>query len=125
MRSDNASLEASPVIGDSSQTVSGAGQSGTTPSDAAHPTVARSLWREPLLHFVVLGALVFAADLILHPPANDERVITVTKALRQSFIDNFDEDKERVPSDADLQKMIESWVASEILYREGKRSKSI
>src|SRR5262249_55516607 len=32
----------------------------------------------------------------------------------------FDEDKERVPSDVELEKMIESWVASEILYREGK-----
>jgi hypothetical protein len=40
--------------------------------------------------------------------------------MRQSFIDNFDEDKSRVPSDAELEKMIESWVASEILYREGK-----
>src|SRR5215470_11426833 len=120
MTSDNPSLEMSPVVGDPSQISSGAGKGGTTPSGAVHLTVARSLWREPLLHFVVLGALIFAADRILHPPANDERVITVTKALRQSFVDNFDEDKERVPSDAELQKMIESWVASEILYREGK-----
>ena len=56
----------------------------------------------------------------MHPPAKDDKVITVSKAMRQSFIDNFDEDKERVPSDAELEKMIESWVASEILYREGK-----
>ena len=123
MTSDKPSLEMSPVVGAPSQTASGAGIGGTTPSEAAHLTVARSLWREPLLWFVVLGALVFAADLILHPPGKDERVITVTKALRQSFIDNFDEDKERVPSDAELQKMIESWVASEILYREGKALK--
>jgi hypothetical protein len=40
--------------------------------------------------------------------------------MRQSFIDNFDEDKARVPSDADVEKMVDSWVASEILYREGK-----
>jgi len=77
-------------------------------------------WREPLLHFLVLGALIFGADAILHPPAKDDREIVVTKALRQSFIENFDEDKERTPSSAELEKMIESWVASEILYREGK-----
>jgi hypothetical protein len=77
-------------------------------------------WREPLLHFLVLGALIFGADAILHPPAKDDREIVVTKALRQSFIENFDEDKERTPSAADLEMMIESWVASEILYREGK-----
>ena len=80
----------------------------------------RFVKREPLLHFVVLGALIFGIDAALHPPPKDEKVITVTKAMRQSFIDNFDEDKERVPTDAELEKMIESWIASEILYREGK-----
>jgi len=81
---------------------------------------ARFLWREPLLHFVLLGAIIFGVDAALHPPPKDDKVITVTKAMRQSFIENFDEDKSRVPSDAELEKMIESWVASEILYREGK-----
>jgi hypothetical protein len=81
---------------------------------------ARFLWREPLLYFVLLGALIFGVDAVLHPPPKDDKVITVTKAMRQSFIENFDEDKSRVPSDAELEKMIESWVASEILYREGK-----
>jgi hypothetical protein len=72
------------------------------------------------VHFAVLGALIFGADAVLHPPVKDDHTITVTQALRQSFIDNFDEDKARVPSDAELKKMIDSWVASEILYREGK-----
>jgi hypothetical protein len=84
------------------------------------PPATRSLWRDPLLHFFVLGALIFGVDAALHPPTKDEKEIIVTKAMRQSFIDNFDEDKARVPSDGELQKMIESWVASEILYREGK-----
>jgi PPIC-type PPIASE domain len=91
--------------------------------DRAGPIVlaaTRFLWREPLLHFVLLGALIFGADAVLHPPAKDDKVITVSKAMRQSFIDNFDEDKLRTPSDAEMEKMIESWVASEILYREGK-----
>jgi hypothetical protein len=64
--------------------------------------------------------MIFGIDAVLHPPAKNEKVITVTKAMRQSFIDNFDEDKARTPSDEDLQKMIDAWVASEILYREGK-----
>jgi parvulin-like peptidyl-prolyl isomerase len=81
---------------------------------------ARFLRREPLVHFVLLGALIFGADAVLHPPPKDDKVITVTKAMRQSFIENFDEDKSRTPSDAEMEKMIESWVASEILYREGK-----
>jgi hypothetical protein len=60
----------------------------------------RFLRREPLLHFVLLGALIFGVDAVLHPPTKDDKVITVSKAMRQSFIDNFDEDKARVPSDA-------------------------
>jgi len=114
--SDN-SLSLRPVAADGS---------GPHPVSEAHGR-ARStsaLWRfvqrEPLVHFAVLGALIFGADALLHPPVKDDHTITVTKALRQSFIDNFDEDKTRVPSDAELQKMIDSWVASEILYREGK-----
>ena len=78
------------------------------------------LRREPLIHFLLLGALIFGADAWLHPPRKDEHTIVVTRALRQSFIDNFDEDKARVPSDAELKKMVDAWVASEILYREGK-----
>ena len=81
---------------------------------------ARLLLREPLLHFCVLGALIFGVDALVHPAARDDKEIIVTKTMRQSFIENFDEDKARVPSEAELEKMIESWVASEILYREGK-----
>ena len=90
------------------------------PSGLGLSAAARFVRREPLVHFVLLGALIFAGDAVLHPPAKDDKVITVTKAMRQSFIENFDEDKTRTPSDAELEKMIESWVASEILYRAGK-----
>jgi hypothetical protein len=83
-----------------------------------------ALWRfvhnEPLVHFLILGGLIFAADAALNPPKKNDHTIVVTKALRQSFIDNFDEDKARVPSAEELQKMVDAWVASEILYREGK-----
>ena len=94
--------------------------SGATLPSRSIIAAARRLSREPLLHFALLGAAIFGADFVLHPPAKDEKVITVTKAIRQSFVENFDEDKERVPSDSQLQKMIDAWVASEILYREGK-----
>jgi PPIC-type PPIASE domain/XkdW protein len=93
------------------------------PFGLAVSAAARLLWREPLLHFVVLGALIFGIDAVLHPPAKDDRMIVVSKGMRQSFIDNFDEDKDpsRVPTDAQVQQMIDNWVAGEILYREGKK----
>ncbi len=80
----------------------------------------RSALREPLLHFFILGGLIFLADAWLRPPVRNDHVIVVTKALRQSFMDNFSEDRDRVPTADELQKMQDSWVASEILYREGK-----
>ena len=87
-------------------------------------SIVAAVWhfarREPLVHFCLLGGLIFAADAVLHPPAKDDHVISVTRAMRQSFIDNYDEDRERKPTDAELRSMIDSWVASEILYREGK-----
>lgn len=107
-------------LGGSDQIVADSADRAAHSSRPIISAAARFLWREPLLHFVLLGALIFGVDAVLHPPPKDEKVITVTKAMRQSFIDNFDEDKSRVPSDAELEKMIESWVASEILYREGK-----
>jgi hypothetical protein len=117
--SDRESLRRSPI--------GRPGQSAAGPADGAEhfsrpvlSAAARFLWREPLLHFCVLGALIFGADALLHPPAKDNKEIVVSKALRQSFIDGFDEDKQRVPSDVELQQMIDNWVANEILYREGK-----
>jgi hypothetical protein len=88
-------------------------------STSVASTMAR-LGREPLLHFCVLGALIFGVDALLHPPAKDDKEIVVSKALRQAFIDGFDEDKESVPTDTELKQIIDNWVANEILFREGK-----
>ncbi|MDB5649932.1 MAG: peptidyl-prolyl cis-trans isomerase [Hyphomicrobiales bacterium] len=109
-------------------TISGSGHEAAKPqrqhagSKTAGAAFAwRAFIREPLVQFLVLGGLIFGADAVLHPPAKEDQTIVVSKALRQSFIDNFDEDKERVPSPEVLAKMVDSWVASETLYREGKR----
>ncbi len=84
----------------------------------------RAVWRfvrrEPLIHFIVLAGLIFGADAILHPPDRSTRVITVTRAMREAMATNFDEDRERRATPDELNQMVENWVASEILYREGK-----
>ncbi len=84
----------------------------------------RAVWRfvrrEPLIHFIVLAGLIFGADAILHPPDRTTRVITVTRAMREAMATNFDEDRERRATPDELNQMVENWVASEILYREGK-----
>lgn len=92
----------------------------STSSRPSLSSAARALIREPLVHFTVLGGLIFGAYTVLHPPEKDDKTIIVSKAMRQSFIDNFSEDKDRTPSQEDIRKMSEAWIASEILYREGK-----
>jgi hypothetical protein len=79
-----------------------------------------ALVREPLIHFCILGGLIFAIDHVLHPPSQDDKTIVVTKSMQQSFIRNFSEDGDATPTNEQLQNMIESWIGSEILYREGK-----
>ena len=103
--------------------VGASGQGGSlAPAGSSHVlgTAWRFLRREPLVHFFLLGGLIFAADAVLHPPDRNERVITVTHAMRQAMSENFDEDRERKATPAELNAMVENWVASEILYREGK-----
>ena len=80
----------------------------------------RAIAREPLLHFVVIAGLVFGLDRLLHPPSQSERVITVTRQMRQELIDRFDEDKAVKPTPQQLQQLVDFWVATEILYREGR-----
>src|SRR5262245_7128972 len=90
-----------------------------TPSGSATAALS-ALWREPLLHFCILGGLIFAIDHVLHPPAQDDKTIVVTKNMQQAFIRGFSEDGDRTPTAEQLNNMIDSWVGSEILYREGK-----
>ncbi len=87
------------------------------------PRAARrwgAVLREPLLHFAVLAGLIFGADRILHPPSNSDRVITVSSELRRQLIAGFDEDQQIKPTQEQLQKLIDFYVATEILFREGK-----
>jgi hypothetical protein len=83
-------------------------------------TAFSGLLREPLIHFCLLGGLIFAIDHVLHPPSQDDKTIVVSKNMREAFIKGFSEDGDRTPTPEQLNNMIDSWVASEILYREGK-----
>jgi len=97
-----------------------ASAAGAKTPDTKSTTALSALWREPLLHFCILGGLIFAVDHVLHPPAQDDKTIVVTKSMQQAFIRGFSEDGDRTPTADQLNNMIDSWVGSEILYREGK-----
>jgi hypothetical protein len=58
-------------------------------SNAAPGNGVRTWWREPLLHFVLLGAVLFAADHFFISRANDPHTIVIGAEVDKEAIDVF------------------------------------
>lgn len=82
-------------------------------------TFKTRLLREPLLHFVVFGALVFGVDHVLEARKENPRVITVDAATDLEARTIFRSALGREPSAAEMTVLRERWVDNEVLYREG------
>jgi hypothetical protein len=84
------------------------------------PPPSRPGWlREPLLHFVVLGALLFAVDHFLVSRADDPRVIVVGPDVDSEAIETFEAFRGRKPNAEELEALHRVWLDNEVLYREG------
>jgi hypothetical protein len=75
--------------------------------------------REPLLHFIVLGAVLFGTDHLLASRDNDPHTIVVDAAVDQHAIQVFEEARGRDPSSDELYALRKVWLDNEVLYREG------
>jgi len=96
------------------------------PASDAHVTSRshrmRSLpgWtREPLLHFVILGAVHFGADHLIATRSDDPRVIVADAAVDQQAIKVFKDARGRAPNADELYSLRKVWLDNEVLYREG------
>ena len=78
------------------------------------------LIREPLLHFVLLGALLFAFYGWIHRGGERPGEIVVSQALVDSLRGQFTRAWQREPTPTELQGLIDVWVRDEALYREGR-----
>lgn len=76
--------------------------------------------REPLVHFAVIGAVLFGADHWLSARAPDERVIVLGDQQRVELIENFKHRLGREPSEEELMRLSDRWLEDEVLYREGQ-----
>lgn len=74
---------------------------------------------EPLVHFVVLGALVFAADQVLVGRADDPRSIVVGADVDSEARQVFRASRGRDPDAKELAALRQVWLDNEVLYREG------
>ena len=85
----------------------------------ASPLVRR-LVREPLIHFLLLGGLVFALYAVLSPVANRaqaDRIVLTQNDLRQLAVQWLAQGRPR-PTAEQMRSLIEQRVGEEILFRE-------
>jgi len=82
--------------------------------------VIGKLLREPLLHFFVLGAVLFAMYSWLHRGQIEAPgEIFVSRAQVSSLQAQFERVWRRPANPAELQHLVDNWVREEIFYREG------
>src|SRR5450432_1622236 len=75
--------------------------------------------REPLLHFVVLGGLLFAVDHALVSKSDDPHMIVVTADVDSEAVETFKAARGREPNTQELEALHRVWLDNEVLYREG------
>jgi len=81
----------------------------------------RTLLREPLVHFLLLGAALFLLDAWLRPPAAPGAAtseIVVTEARVRNLAQSFRRTWQRPPTRDELDGLVESYVREEIFVRE-------
>ncbi len=77
------------------------------------------LLREPLLHFVLLGGLLFGLDHGLARRQNDPNTIERTAEVDAEVRKIFHDARGRAPNADELKTLHERWLDNEVLYREG------
>jgi hypothetical protein len=85
-----------------------------------HAAEVKRFLREPLVHFLVLGAGLFVAYGLMSKPGrgNAPQAIVVTAGQIEHLTANFEKTWLRPPSDAELKGLIDDWVRDEIATRE-------
>lgn len=91
-----------------------------TPARAAATATSRAAWwREPLLHFLLIGAALFGLDAWVNRDRDDPRLIVIDAAVDQEAIQVFREARGRDPNAEELYALRRVWLDNEVLYREG------
>ena len=83
----------------------------------------RRFLTEPLVHFLILGGLLFAVFQFTGTPADDasvatDREIVITPGRIETLAANFTKVWQRPPTEPELNGLIEDFIKEEIFYRE-------
>lgn len=81
---------------------------------------AAALLREPLVHFLLAGAVIFIALSGRAPDAGERRIV-VDEAAVSGLVNRYVQAFRRPPSDEELDGLIRDYVRGEVYYREALR----
>ncbi len=96
------------------------GAAGSLPADQSRGATWPAWMREPLFHFIAIGALLFAVDqLVVSHAGGDPRVIFVGAEVDEEASQVFKASRGRVPKAEELTALRKIWLDNEVLYREG------
>jgi hypothetical protein len=79
------------------------------------------LIKEPLIHFLILGALLFALNNVVGDSSSTDadNSIVISDTEVEWMQSTWNKKWGRMPTDDELQGLIESYIREEVLYREG------
>lgn len=75
--------------------------------------------KEPLLHFLGLGALVFLFYNVVSDDAPGDDEIVVTRGMQEHLVRGFSRAWQRPPTQSEFNGIVDNWIREEIAYREG------
>ncbi|MBV8036169.1 peptidylprolyl isomerase [Roseateles sp.] len=79
-----------------------------------------SRWaREPLLHFLLLGALLFGVDRWLNPGSGEASEIIISAEVDEEARQLFKAKRGQDPNAEEMTALRKVWLENEVLYREG------
>ena len=78
-----------------------------------------SWFREPLLHFILLGGLLFAIDHFFASRGSNLHTIIMDAATDKQAKQLFEASRGREPNAQELDALRQVWLDNEVLYREG------
>ena len=90
----------------------------TTPSSPS-PSRLSGWLREPLLHFVLAGGVLFAVDAVIDARTVDPNEIVLNASVAAELRKIHLDEAGRAPNAAEMQAMQRRWFDNELLYREG------
>ena len=92
---------------------------GAAASSSAAPAKSVRWTREPLFHFILIGAVLFGVDAFIAGQADDPNRIELDAQVDAEAQQAFEAARGRKPNAEELRALRQVWLDNEVLYREG------